>query len=146
MDGDVFRALGEPQRRGSAAGADAGPFGGTPRPAGERNEKVARAGVGIARCQQAAARHDDQAILDAARSDERRSAAARQGLAPIANLQRVIPTGGEWSEAGVVEGRMRQRCGVEQLRAARPQTPAPPPPPPPPRWRYRRLATRATGS
>src|SRR5207249_3261486 len=60
------------------------------------------------------------------RGDERRPAAARQGLALIANLERVIPTGGEWSEAGVVEGRMRQRCGVEQLRAARPRPPRPP--------------------
>src|SRR5438874_2483002 len=120
MDRDLLRPAGKSQRCGTGAGPDAGPLGGATRPASERDEKVTRPGVGIRRRQQAATRHDDQATLHATRRDECHAAGTRQGLALVANLQGIIVAGGEWSETGVVEGRMRERSGVKEPRAPGP--------------------------
>jgi len=113
-------------QRPAPARADAGPLGGAAGPAGERDEKVARAPprVGIGRRQQAAAGHDDQAIVHPARRDDRRAAAARQGLVLVADLQGIIATGGECGEARVVQRRMGQWRRVEQLRPARSRSPS----------------------
>src|SRR2546426_100450 len=40
MDGDLLRPAGESQRCGTRGGADAGPLGGAPRPAGERRGQI----------------------------------------------------------------------------------------------------------
>jgi hypothetical protein len=70
------------------------------------------------RCEQILAGDHDQACSYTARGDEGASWRARKDLGRIAYLERLVASGGERREAGVVERRARLRDGgrIERLR------------------------------